>query len=87
VKEERLPVQRPLSARVAAAPDDEAAQRDWPTALRVAPLNHIVCTVCGRTLMTGERAQRHARNGHEAEVVCELCQRRQRRRGGSIRGS
>jgi hypothetical protein len=87
VKEERLPVQRPLSARVAAAPDDEAAQRDRPNALRVTPRDHFVCIVCGRTLMTGERAQRHSRNGHEAEVICELCQRRQRRRGGSIRGS
>jgi hypothetical protein len=74
VKTERLPVQRPLSVRVPTAADDEAAQRDRPNALRVTPRNHFVCTVCGRTLMTGERAQRDALHGHEAEVVCELCQ-------------
>jgi hypothetical protein len=67
---------------------DEVAQRDRPDALRVTPRNHLVCTVCGRTLMTGERAQRHTLHGHEEEVVCELCQgRRQRTRGGSTRGS
>jgi len=88
VKVERLPVQRPLSERVPAVADDEAAPRDRLDALRVAPRNHFVCAVCGRTLMTGERAQRQAVHGHEAEVVCELCQRQQqRRRGSSTRGS
>jgi hypothetical protein len=88
VKAERLSVQRPRSVRVAGVADDEAAHRDRPNALRVTPRNHCVCTVCGRTLMTGERAQRDTLHGHEAEVVCELCQRqRQHRRVGSTRGS
>ena len=58
VKAERSPVQRPRSVRVAAVAGDKAAQRDRPNALRVTSRNHFVCTVCGRTLMTGERAQR-----------------------------
>lgn len=84
VKAERLPAQRPRPVRAPAVAADEAAHRDRPNALRVTPRNHFVCAVCGRTLMTGERAQRDTLHGHEAEVVCELCQRqRQRKRAGS----
>ncbi len=83
MKAERSPVQRPGSVRVAAVDGDKAAQRDQPNALRVTARNHFVCTVCGRTLMTGERAQRDTLHGHEAEVVCELCQRK---RAGSTAG-
>ena len=76
VKAERLPVQRPRSVRVAAVAGDEAAQRDRLNAVPVTPRNHFVCSVCGRTLMTGESAQMDTLHGHEAEVVCELCQRK-----------
>jgi hypothetical protein len=82
---ERLLAQRPLSALVAAVPDDEGAPREQLYARSVAPRNHLVCNICGRTLMTGERAERDTRHGHEAEVVCELCQR-QGRRGCPTRG-
>ncbi len=73
MKVERLPVQRPRSSRVAAVAGDEAAQRERLNAVTVTPRNHFVCRVCGRTLMTGESAQRDTLHGHEAEVVCELC--------------
>lgn len=83
VKVERFPVQRPRSARVAAVAGDKVAQRDRPNSLRVTPRNHFVCTVCGRTLMTGEHAQRDTLHGHEAEVVCELCERRRKPAGSN----
>jgi hypothetical protein len=60
---------------VAAVAGDKAAQLERPTALRVTSRNHFACAVCGRTLMTGESAQRDILDGREAEVVCELCQR------------
>ena len=82
MKTERVPVQRSRSLLVAAVAGGKAAQLELPNVLRVTSRNHFACTVCGRTLMTGERAQRDTLDGHEAELVCELCQR-QRRRAGS----
>jgi hypothetical protein len=76
VNTQRYPVQQRRAAGVAAVAGDKVAQRDLPDALRVTPRNHFGCSICGRTLMTGERAQRDTLHGHEPEIICELCQRK-----------
>lgn len=75
MKTDRVPVEQSSSLRVAAPAGEEAARRERTTALRVTSLNHFVCTVCGRTLMTGEHAHRDSAHGTEAQVICELCRR------------
>jgi len=39
----------------------------------VGPVDVVSCAECGRSLMTGERAERREPHGQRPEVVCELC--------------
>jgi hypothetical protein len=43
--------------------------------------DHVNCDVCGRTLLTGERAEFLVEGAQEPRLVCELCAVPARRKG------
>ena len=53
-----------------------------PTDLQVTH-DQLECTVCARTLLTGERAEHLVRPSGEEVIVCELCAAGRERQAGS----